>query len=119
MLRFMHNEYIAIFQKLIIASERDPSRDEDQHKMLLKLLADEEVEGQAVKQLKGLADLAIGPRQPRGSVTRHGPVCPKPPKKPTGRDHAIWARATRLLSRRFSPGRRPATAGVFGAQAPS
>ena len=42
MLRFMHNEYIAIFQKLIIASERDPSRDEDQHKMLLKLLADEE-----------------------------------------------------------------------------
>jgi hypothetical protein len=42
MLRFRHNENLAIFQKLIIASERDPSRDEDRHKMLLQLLADEE-----------------------------------------------------------------------------
>ena len=42
MLRFRHNEKLAIFQKLIIASERDPSRDEDRHKMLLRLLADEE-----------------------------------------------------------------------------
>jgi len=41
-LRFRHNENLAIFQKLIIASERDPSRDEDRHKMLLRLLADEE-----------------------------------------------------------------------------
>jgi hypothetical protein len=41
-LRFRHNENLAIFQKLIIASERDPSRDEDRHKMLLQLLADEE-----------------------------------------------------------------------------
>jgi hypothetical protein len=42
MLRFRHNEKLAIFQKLIIASERDQSRDEDRHKMLLRLLADEE-----------------------------------------------------------------------------
>jgi hypothetical protein len=42
MLRFLHNEHIAIFQKLIIASERDPTRDEDRHKLLLQLLADEE-----------------------------------------------------------------------------
>jgi hypothetical protein len=42
MLRFRHNENLAIFQKLIIASERDPSRDEDRHKMLLRLLAEEE-----------------------------------------------------------------------------
>ena len=45
MLRFRHNEKLAIFQKLIIASERDPSRDEDRHKMLLRLLADEEAKG--------------------------------------------------------------------------
>jgi hypothetical protein len=42
MLRFVHNENLAIFQKLIAASERDPSRDEDRHKMLLRLLAVEE-----------------------------------------------------------------------------
>ena len=42
MLRLRHNEKLAIFQKLIIASGRDPSRDEDRHKMLLRLLADEE-----------------------------------------------------------------------------
>jgi hypothetical protein len=42
MLRFVHNENLAIFQKLIAASERDPSRDEDRHKMLLRLLAEEE-----------------------------------------------------------------------------
>ena len=41
MLRFRHNENLAIFQKLIIASERDPTRDEDRHKMLLRLLEEE------------------------------------------------------------------------------
>jgi hypothetical protein len=46
MLRFRHNENLAIFQKLIIASERDPSRDEDRHKMLLRLLAEEEAKDQ-------------------------------------------------------------------------
>jgi hypothetical protein len=45
MLRFRHNENLAIFQKLIIASERDPSRDEDRHKMLLRQLAEEEAKG--------------------------------------------------------------------------
>ena len=38
---FIHDENIAIFEKLIAASERDPSRDEDRHKMLLTLLAEE------------------------------------------------------------------------------
>ena len=42
MLRFRHNENLAIFQKLIIESERDPFRDKDRHKMLLRLLAEEE-----------------------------------------------------------------------------
>ena len=46
MLRFRHNENLAIFQKLIIDSERDPSRDEDRHKMLLRLLAEEEAKDQ-------------------------------------------------------------------------
>jgi hypothetical protein len=51
MLRFRHNENLAIFQKLIIDSERDPSRDEDRHKMLLRLLAEEEAKDQPLEQI--------------------------------------------------------------------
>jgi hypothetical protein len=40
--RFIHNENIAHYRRLIAASERDPARDVVQHKWLLKLLADEE-----------------------------------------------------------------------------
>jgi hypothetical protein len=41
MQRFVHNENIALYKKLITESELDPSRDEDRHKMLLTLLAEE------------------------------------------------------------------------------
>jgi hypothetical protein len=39
---FVHNENVALYRRLISESERDPSRDEDRHKMLLTLLAEEE-----------------------------------------------------------------------------
>ena len=54
MLRFRHNEKLAIFQKLIIASERDQSRDEDRHKMLLRLLAEEEAKDKPPPAKAGL-----------------------------------------------------------------
>jgi hypothetical protein len=40
--RFVHNENIALYRRLISESERDLSRDEGRHKMLLTLLAEEE-----------------------------------------------------------------------------
>jgi hypothetical protein len=40
--RFVRNENIALYRKLISESERDSSRDEDRHKMLITLLAEEE-----------------------------------------------------------------------------
>ena len=39
--RFVQIENIALYKKLITESELDPSRDEDRHKMLLTLLAEE------------------------------------------------------------------------------
>jgi hypothetical protein len=39
---YVHDENIAHFNKLIAESRLDPSRDEDRHKMLLTLLAEEE-----------------------------------------------------------------------------
>ncbi len=39
---FIHDQNIAHYGALIAESERDPSRDEDRHKMLLTLLAEEE-----------------------------------------------------------------------------
>jgi hypothetical protein len=39
--RFVHNENTALYKKLIAESERNPKRDEDRHKMLLTLLAEE------------------------------------------------------------------------------
>jgi hypothetical protein len=39
--RFVHNENMAHYKRLIAESERDPKRDEDRHKMLLTLLAEE------------------------------------------------------------------------------
>ena len=39
--RFVHNENMALYKKLIAESERNPKRDEDWHKMLLTLLAEE------------------------------------------------------------------------------
>ena len=40
--RFVHNENMALYKKLIAESERNPKRrDENRHKMLLTLLAEE------------------------------------------------------------------------------
>jgi hypothetical protein len=41
MLRYVHRENIALYRKLILESERDSSRDERRHKLLLTLLAEE------------------------------------------------------------------------------
>ena len=40
--RYVHNANIAHYRHLIAESERDLKRDEDRHKMLLTLLAEEE-----------------------------------------------------------------------------
>ena len=39
--RFAHDASIEHYRRLIAESELDPSRDEDRHKMLLTLLAEE------------------------------------------------------------------------------
>jgi hypothetical protein len=39
--RYIHDANIAYYRHLIAESERDPKRDEDRHKMLLTLLAEE------------------------------------------------------------------------------
>jgi hypothetical protein len=39
--RFVHDANIAHYRKLIFESELDPSRDENRHKMLLRLFAEE------------------------------------------------------------------------------
>ncbi len=38
---FVHDANIALYRKLIAESERNSSRDEDRHQMLLRLLAEE------------------------------------------------------------------------------
>ncbi len=38
---FVHNENVALYEKLIAESTSNPSRDEDRHAMLLRLLAEE------------------------------------------------------------------------------
>jgi hypothetical protein len=43
--RYIHNANIAHYRYLIAESERDPKRDEDRHKMLLTLLAEEITKG--------------------------------------------------------------------------
>jgi hypothetical protein len=40
--RFIHEENIARYRRLIAVSEADPARDEARHRVLLRLLADEE-----------------------------------------------------------------------------
>ena len=39
--RFIHNANVDLYRRLIAESEHDPKRDEDRHKMLLTLLAEE------------------------------------------------------------------------------
>jgi len=52
-----HNENIALYKKLIAESERDPLRDEDRHKMLLTLLAEEKVKNGQPPNSQTLAEL--------------------------------------------------------------
>jgi len=42
--RYTHQQNLAHYRRLLAESERDPARNEVQHKWLLKLLADEEAE---------------------------------------------------------------------------
>jgi hypothetical protein len=42
MQRYVHDENIVRYRKLIAISEGDPSRDEARHRMLLQLLAEEQ-----------------------------------------------------------------------------
>jgi len=42
MQRYVHDENIVRYRKLIAISEGDPSRDEARHQMLLRLLAEEQ-----------------------------------------------------------------------------
>jgi hypothetical protein len=39
--RYVHNENIALYRRLISESERDSLRDEERHEILLMLLAEE------------------------------------------------------------------------------
>jgi hypothetical protein len=49
--RFVHNANIEHYRRMIAESEFDPSRDEDRHKMLLTLFAEEVGQGQEAAQL--------------------------------------------------------------------
>jgi hypothetical protein len=42
--RYIHDQNLAHYRRLVAESKRDPSRNEVQHNWLLKLLADEEAE---------------------------------------------------------------------------
>jgi len=39
--RFIHNANVELYRRLLAESKSDPSRDEDRHKMLMTLLAEE------------------------------------------------------------------------------
>lgn len=58
MSRFEHRENIALYKKLIAESQRDPSRDEQRHAMLLRLLADEVAKEGKPRKGQTLAELA-------------------------------------------------------------
>ena len=49
--RFIHTANIQYYRRLIAESERNPSRDEDRHKMLLTLLAEEEAKDKKARQV--------------------------------------------------------------------
>jgi hypothetical protein len=54
--RFVHEENIALYRRLLSESEIDPSRDEDRHKMLLTLLAEEMAKDVKAKHVKKSPD---------------------------------------------------------------
>lgn len=57
MQRFIREQNIALYKLLIAESERDPSRDEKRHKMLLTLLAEEIARDQMPTDSQSLAEL--------------------------------------------------------------
>jgi hypothetical protein len=67
---YIHDANIAHYRHLIAESERDPKRDEDRHKMLLTLLAEEITKGEKLaadqsaygSQAHGLSPLLALPR---------------------------------------------------------
>jgi hypothetical protein len=48
--RFVHDENIALYRKLIALGEGDLARDEARHQMLLRLLAEEEAKDKEPQQ---------------------------------------------------------------------
>ena len=54
--RFIHNENIAHYRKLIALGEGDLARDEARHQMLLRLLAEEERQRTKSRQQSSLRD---------------------------------------------------------------
>jgi hypothetical protein len=59
--RFVHNANIEHYRRLLAESKRDLSRDEDRHKMLLTLLAEEEAKDKKPRNGSSLADALTGP----------------------------------------------------------
>jgi len=60
--RFVHDENITLYKKLIAESERNPSRDEDRHKTLLMLLAEEEAKDKKpAREFNRLVERMNGP----------------------------------------------------------
>jgi hypothetical protein len=57
MQRFIREQNIALYKMLIAESERSPSRDEERHKMLLTLLAEEIARDQTPPDSQSLAEL--------------------------------------------------------------
>jgi hypothetical protein len=56
MQHFVRDENIALYKKLIAESEHNPTRDEDRHKILLVLLAEEETKVKKPRNGSSLAD---------------------------------------------------------------
>jgi hypothetical protein len=54
---FIRERNIALYKMLIAASERDPSRDEERHRMLVTLLADEMARDRKPPDSQSLAEL--------------------------------------------------------------
>jgi hypothetical protein len=54
---FIREQNIALYKMLIAASERDPSRDEERHRMLVTLLAEEMARDREPPDSQSLAEL--------------------------------------------------------------
>jgi hypothetical protein len=78
--RYIHDQNLAHYRRLVAESERDPSRNQVQHNWLLKLLADEEAEDAKPKDrrhirrpesaMRALPQAAVRPTDKRKSRAR-------------------------------------------------